>query len=274
MLRIKENTLENIYNAIKNDIKSHPNISLSLLGQVPEWKRSQFVILSDIISDDLATSSLLTHERKINLGSTISPITLQRFFENDYQVKTHNDLRFIKTLDKICVFLGKFDLNAYIHDRVHELSKTPPKSELEMHLFEKDLIFNYCKAHFDAFHDLPSINVNKICEYVFKDSPFCERIRISMEDKRKNNLSFVTENNRSNYEIFEMIKISDDSDLKVIKTQEFWNLLFTDGEDNEFIVNHLNTQFYFLKKLNEEWKIWDNYNPDHQKILKIKLSHI
>ena len=100
-----------IYNAIKKDIRKHPNVVSSILGIVPEWKRSQYIILSEIISKHLATSEKLVGIRKTELGSTISHITLQRFFENDYQEKTHNDLRFLKTLDKICIFLDKNDLN-------------------------------------------------------------------------------------------------------------------------------------------------------------------
>jgi len=260
--------LENIYNAIKNDIRNHPNVTLSILGQVPEWKRSQFVILSEIISNYLSDCSVLTNVRKLNLGATISAITLQRFFENEYQVKTHNDLRFIKTLDKLCVFLGKFDLNNYIHDLIHQ-EKKRDQNVLKLNFFEKDLVLNYCKTHFEALCYLPTTNIEKISLFVFQDSPFHERIQISMEQKRKNNLVFITENNQSNYEIFEVIKICDDPELKVIKTQEFWNLLFMDAERNKYIINHLNTQFYFLKKRDGDWKIWENYNPEHGKILKI-----
>ncbi|KIA88995.1 hypothetical protein [Kaistella jeonii] len=261
--------MENIYNAIKNDIKSHPNVTLSILGQVREWKRSQFVILSDIISEYLSTCVLLTSDRKLNLGVTISAITLQRFFENDYQVKTHNDLRFIKTLDKLCLFLGKHDLNNYIHDRVNLTEEIETHNDLKVESIEKDLIINFCKSQFDALMDLPKISINKISRFVYVESPLTERIRVAMEEKRKNNLVIITENNRSNYEIFGMTKISDDGKLKVIKTQEFWNLLFMDGDQNTYIANHLNTQFYFIKKFGEEWKIWDNFNPDYGQILKI-----
>ena len=261
--------MENIYNAIKKDIKSHPDVTSSILGLVPEWKRSQFIILSEIISAYLSTCPLLTHERKLNLGVTISAITLQRFFETDYHVKTHNDLRFIKTLDKICLFLGKIDLNNYIHDRVHKIDEIETDA-LHVNHIEKSLILNFCKSQFEALIDLPKISINRISRFVYLESPLTERIRVAMEEKRKNNLVIVTENNRSNYEVFGMTKISDDGKLKVIKTQEFWNLLFIDGDQNTYIANHLNTQFYFIKRFGEEWKIWDNFNPDYGQILKIK----
>ena len=261
--------LEKIYNAIKNDIRSHPNITSSILGHVPEWKRSQFIILSEIISTFLSACPLLTDERKLNLGVTISPITLQRFFENEYRSKTHNDLRFIKTLDKICLFLGKEDLNNYIQDRFHGTEEIETDDDLTVDAEEKDLILDYCKAYFDALIDLPNIDLHNTERFVHKNSPIRERFRISMEEKRKNNLVFVNENNRSNYEIFEITKISDDGKLKVMKTHEFWNLLFLDGDQNKYIANHFNIQFYFIKKFGDEWKIWDNFNPDKGDIIKI-----
>lgn len=236
---------------------------------VPDWKRSQFVILSDIISEHLSKSNLLTETRKLNLGTTISPITLQRFFENEYQIKTHNDLRFIKTLDKICIFLGKFDLNTYIHESLYESNDIASIDMTEGCFFEKELVLEYCKSQFEALTDLPLIKLEKFSHVLCRESPLEERIRLYFEEKIKNNLVFITANNRSNYEIFEVKKISDGPELKVIETQEFWNLVFKDNKENNYVVHHLNTQFYFIKKIDDEWKIWDNYNPDHDKILKI-----
>ncbi len=258
--------MEKIYNAIKDDIRNHADVNLSILGRVPKWKRSQFVILADIISDHLSRSPLLTDARKLSLGSAISPITLQRFFENDYQIKTHNDLRFIKTLDKICMFLGQADLNSYIKQNFQQKNS---EASLKEDFFEKELVLNFCQSQFDALKDSPFISYDKVTQYMYKDSPLYERIRIFIKDQQKNNLSFITENNRSNFEIFEVEKICDEPTLKVIKTKEFWNLVFKNSNDQHYIINHLNTQFYFIKKLDQDWKIWDNYNPDFGKILKI-----
>lgn len=261
--------MEKIYNNIKNDIVEHSDVCLSILGKVSKWKRSHYVILSDIITNHLENSPLLNNERKINLGVSISPITLQRFFENEYSVKTHNDLRFIKTLDKFCVFLGKFDLNTYIHESLTNDYHTGTENEIEKDFFEKQLIIDHCKSQFDAFKDLPLICTDKISMSVCKVSPLMERIRLYFEKKRDLNLILITENNRSNYEIYDITKICDEPELKVVKTREFWNLVFQDGGERRFVVNHFNTQFYFFKKFDNEWKIWDNYNPDLDNILKI-----
>lgn len=106
--------MKSIYNLIKEKIRQHPKIQLSILADSNPWKRSHYIILAEIIKEELAQREELKAERKFELGTSISHITLQRFFESDYDYKTHNDLRFLKTLDKICIFLGFNSLNTFV----------------------------------------------------------------------------------------------------------------------------------------------------------------
>ncbi|WP_278352735.1 hypothetical protein [Chryseobacterium gleum] len=106
--------MKTIYNSIREEVIKHSKVRNSVLGNVNEWKRSHYIILSEIIKEELSGAEELKGGKKFEIGNTISHVTLQRFFENDYQDKTHSDLRFLKTLDKICIFLGYKDLNDYI----------------------------------------------------------------------------------------------------------------------------------------------------------------
>ena len=262
--------MEKIYNAIKEDIKNHPEVKSSILGMVEDWKRSQYVILAELISANLLETLSLSDGRRLSLGVAISPITLQRFYENDYQIKTHNDLRFIKTLDKLCIFLGKNDLNDYIHqDFKHKNKLNPDHKDAENHLSDKELVFKFCEYQFDALKRLPNINLENLSTTVYKESPILARTTNYLEEKKEKKLVFITENNRSNYEIFQITTVSEDSELKVVKTKEFWNLVFKDEQDNNYVVHHISTQFYFIKKLEDDWKIWDNYNPNYTNFQKI-----
>ena len=259
--------MESIYNSIKNDIRNHPEVKSSVLGQVRDWKRSQFVILSEIISACLAQSELLNGDRKFEIGTSISHITLQRFFENNYCDKTHNDLRFLKTLDKLCIFLEENDLNTYIkHKKSEKSSLNNATIDAD---FCRDLIIDFCNAQFTAAKKLPISDISSVLEFVFENSPLCERIRNFVEEQSQKKLKLITENNRSNFEIFDFSVVTNREDLKVIKTQEFWNLLFKDIESGEkHIINRLNAQSYFIKKIEGKWKIWDNYNPNSGQIIK------
>lgn len=251
--------MEAIYNSIKENIRQHPKIASSILGNVDLWKRSHYVILSEIIKDELAVSEALKGDRKFELGNTISHITLQRFFESEYQDKTHNDLRFLKTLDKICIFLGYSDLNSYISS----FKNTPEKSANGAQDFTAEIIHNYCRAEFECLKKMPEIDFSLLLQYVFENSPLYHRITTFIKEHRDKNLKLITENNRSNFEIFDVTVVEDEENSKALKTQEFWNLFFENSEGKiDYFVNRLNQQMYFIKKIDGVWKIWDNYNPN------------
>ena len=175
-------------------------------------------------------------------------------------------MRFLKTLDKICIFLDKNDLNDYIQKSYDVEAAIQPPDNLQS---EKELILNFCQSQFNSLKNLPVLDTREIMQFVFENSPLYERIQTFIAEQSKKSLTFVTENNRSNFEIFQFNLISDQPELKVIETQEFWNLLLINQKNEKHIINRLNTQSYFIKKINNEWKIWDNYNPDYGKILKI-----
>jgi len=258
--------LKTIYNSIKNEVAKHSKVKDSVLGKVDEWKRSHYIILSEIIREELASSEELKDEKKFELGNTISHITLQRFFENDYQDKTHNDLRFLKTLDKICIFLGFKDLNSYIH---HLKENSINAQTAEEGVFSTDIVYKYCAAVFELYKKFPVLELELFKDLVFDKSPFLERASTFSKELCDRKLELVTKNNRSNYEVFDVNIVTDEPDKKVLETHEFWNLLFKVGDTEEkHFVNQLNTQIYFIRKVDNAWKIWDNYNPDAGRLNK------
>lgn len=230
------------------------------MGNVSEWKRSHYIILSEIIKDELSEAEELKGGKKFEIGNTISHVTLQRFFENDYQDKTHNDLRFLKTLDKICIFLGYKDLNDYIQSLKLNNHVQEPSGSLE---FLTKMVYDYCATTFEFYKNFPSHQPEIFKELVFDGSPFLERTSQFSKELCERDFQLVTKNNRSNYEVFDIHLVTDEPDKKILETQEFWNLLFKVGETGEeHFVNQLNTQIYFIRKIDNIWKIWDNYNPD------------
>ncbi len=252
--------MKSIYNLLKEEIRQQPAIQNSILGNSHPWKRSHYIILSEIIKENLSYREELQNERRFELGTSISHITLQRFFESDYHYKTHNDLRFIKTLDKICIFLGFKDLNAYVTNvKKNDLYNEKVFSKE----FTTDIIYRYCHTNFEFFKCFPDSKLELFSELIFPEAPFIERIKTYSSVLCEKKLKLYTNNNRSNFEIFDLDIISEEPDKIVIKTQEFWNLVFMVEETGEeYIVNELNMQIYFIKNINNTWKIWDNYNPN------------
>jgi hypothetical protein len=257
--------LKTIYNSIREEVIKHSKVKNSVLGNVDEWKRSHYIILSEIIKDELSESEEMKGGKKFEIGNTISHVTLQRFFENDYQDKTHNDLRFLKTLDKICIFLGYKDLNAYIQF-VKEKKK---EDDSDDQTFLKQMVYDYCATVFEFYKSFPDHKTELFKNLVFDDSPFLERASQFSRELCDREFQLITKNNRSNFEVFDIHIVTDEPEKKILESQEFWNLLFKVGESGEeHFVNQLNTQIYFIKKIDNKWKIWDNYNPDAGRLNK------
>lgn len=245
---------------LKEQIRQQPIVKNSILGDSHPWKRSHYIILSEIIKENLSKREELQNQRKFELGNSISHITLQRFFESDYHYKTHNDLRFLKTLDKICIFLGFKDLNAFV---TNVKEKNLYSEYFFKNEFTTDIVYKYCRANFEFFKFFPELKLEIFDELIFPEAPFIERIKNYSSKLCENGLRLFTNNNRSNFEIFDLDVISEENDKMVIKTQEFWNLVFVVEETGEeYVVNELNTQIYFVKNIENNWRIWDNYNPN------------
>ncbi|HCR77425.1 MAG TPA: hypothetical protein DIW37_13670 [Chryseobacterium sp.] len=259
--------MKTIYNSIREEVIKHPKVKNSVLGNVQEWKRSHYIILSEIIKDELSEAEELKGGKKFEIGNTISHVTLQRFFENDYQDKTHNDLRFLKTLDKICIFLGYKDLNAYIQ---FVKEKRQGNEENNNQKFFQ-MVYDYCATVFEFYKQFPDHKTELFKDLVFNESPFLERASHFSKELCDRDFHLVTKNNRSNYEVFDIHIVTDEPDKKILESQEFWNLLFKVGAtDEEHFVNQLNTQIYFIRKIDNVWKIWDNYNPDAGRLNNVK----
>lgn len=266
--------MEEIIEKLKQEIINHDLVKNSSLLSSFQWKRAQYIVLSDMISESLSKSEFMQGSKKNDLGITISSSTLQRIFTNGYTDRKNNDLRFLKTLDKLAVFLGYPNLNNFLlHQSQNEKTNFEKKqiaaienttgTDLPVSFFT-DLIVNYCREEFEVIKNIPKINMDKVFNYAFEDGPLCKRgidmlIKFSEQELRLN-----CENNRSNFEMygFKVRNISEET--VVIASKEFWNMHWVDGNGKtKYIVNKANNQLYFFRKIDNVWKIWDNHNPGY-----------
>ena len=252
--------MKSIYNLIKEEVRRHPIIKNSILATSINRKRSHYIILAELISEELSEKEELRNEKRFELGTSISHITLQRFFESDYDYKTHNDLRFIKTLDKICIFLGFKNLNSFVKSVRGKNSYDESKLGKE---FATDIVYKFCQKNFEFFKFFPDLRFDLFDDLIFRNSPFIERIKSFSYQLEDSKLNLFTNNNRSNFEIFDIVVVSEESEMIVVKAQEFWNLVFKiENTEKEYIINELDTHIYFIKRIDNVWKLWDSYIPN------------
>lgn len=265
--------MENIIEQLKKAIVSAPPVLSSSLNGVKNWKRAQYITLSEIISEHLSKSEFLQGTRKNELGTTLSSTTLQRIFTNDYSDYGNPDLRFLKTLDKLAIFLGFSSLNHFLsHDVVNDEVGLPIdikaiKKEEVLEKFQ-ELITNYCQEEFNSLLKLPKVDLGNLSRFIFEDGPLTQRIHDLISQIAQLGYLLNSTNNRSNFELYDFKLCSINEAMAVVTVQEFWNLDFRDDDGNfRNAYSHVNMQTYFIKKQNGIWKIWDNHNPDYTTII-------
>lgn len=252
-----------IFEEIKIAIKESDPVKNSALNTITHWKRAQFIQLATIISNELSHSPLLKGKRIYELGTSISYITLKRFYDDTYRESAINDLRFLKTVQKLCIFLGYNDFNEYI---IHNQTIKPISTCEDHSTLYKDLINNFCTKEVEAIKNLPEIDLTPLKPYVLQESKLIEKTKDYLKKYKEAGFYFDTNSEQIGFEMLSCELISNHDELKILKTHEHWDMVLKTDSDKTLIYKIINYQIYYLKKENNEWKIWDAFNPDSNKI--------
>lgn len=256
--------MKSIIADIKTRIKTHESVKKSALADIAVWKRAQYIILASIISKELAQSKHLAGDRKFELGTTLSYITLKRFFENNFNESAINDLRFLKTLHKLCIFLGYYDLNEFIlsTDTKDYLQKDENHSKYYCNIIE-----NLCLQEFEIIKGLPHKSINTLYKYAFKDSITIKNIKDYINKYKAADYFFDKQYENAQFEMISCELIADEEEYKIIKSVENWDFVLRNPENKTIYYKLFNSQTYYLKKdKHGNWKVWNNYNPNTQKL--------
>lgn len=264
--------MKNSIEKLKNELLNHPKVVNSILNNSNNWKRNHYIFLSNLIEEELKKSEFMTQSRIYELGNSISDSTIKRFFSSE-DTYYSNDLRFIKTLDKFCIFLGYYDLNDFLQKNSNHIDennnkKTEKNTTLNLDFFQ-NLIQEYCLYEFECLKKIPNVDFEDINKYVFENSPFQKRVKRNILGLCELEYTYDYENNHSNFEIFNFKILTMEKNLVVISTKEFWNLSFKNKNGNPTpICNFSNKQEYYIKKINSSWKIWDNFNSNSNNFIE------
>lgn len=268
-----------IFKALRNALKKKLTQINPILVAENGWKRCHYILIEELINNNLKNSPLMSDEKRRSLGTTISHMTLKRFFEMRYDDRASQDLRFLKTVEKLCIFLGYPDFASYFNFMGIKTDLRSINNDAET-VVDEDFFLNFIKkflaADFECFkRDFSEIK-QILCPFLFQDSPFFGRMRESRSLIAEKNIKLVVEGNRSSYELISAKVTSQTEDSCICETQEYWNMVYVSQITGErFIYNQNNTQMYFFQKRDGVWKIWNNFNPDAGKFVKeVELNPI
>lgn len=249
-------------------INSHEKVKNSILGKISEWKNNHYEILSQIINDVLSDKIEQNTHAFFTLGNSVSSITLKRLYNKQVKPSAYTDLRFHKTLDKLCLFLGYMDLNNFISETKkndnQKATKKADNSELMIQL--KKIVEELCRIEFTALRDLRDKELVEFDKVLLKNTSYIERARVYRENLNKMGALFLED--LSNYEVFNYKIISIEEDNIVLETEEFWNINFKTPK-GIFPYHKRANQIYYFKYQEGKLKIWDNYNPDIGEVIGI-----
>ncbi len=263
--------MEDVIEKLKWEINQNEKVKNSVLGKSSIWKNTHYEVLSSIINDALLEKIEQNSENFYSLGNSISQITLKRLFEGNVKTSAHHDLRFLKTLDKLAIFLGFQDLNHFISESKENTAHSSNVYEITDQQFQlfKKLILGCCTTEFNAMRTLTEINLIPFRKYIIENSPYEHRLSLYLEKMQSYGIEMVE--SACNFEIYDYKIASVEGNMIVMSTNEFWNLIF-EKNGTHYPFHKKGEQTYYLKFFNGEWKIWDNYNPDFEDIINPKKS--
>lgn len=225
------------------------------LGSPSKWKEKEFKHLAKLISDFLSETDQLTEEQKTEIGPTISAITLKRIFKYGYELSASIEVRQLRTLNKLCLFLGFPNWDAFLAKHKNILSTDISERTI------KQIITQACQAEFDAYYALPKIKTEALNDYFIPEGPAWKKITslVHRSISKKWILNFP--DNPSYYKIIALEISSIQATQIEVKSKENWYLKWMCLKTNTspFVYNELNEQYYLLSQHEGKWKIDINY---------------
>lgn len=249
------------FKTLRSKLVSHFQ-QLNPLFNADKWQRSHYILMQKEVNEGLRNSIYMTDELKKSHGSTISHMTLKRFFEKSYSDQASTDIRFIKTVDKLCIYLGYPNYQHFVDSFDEEDSSSVTLAEL------RQFIKEYMSIHVDFLAQAPENAERILGDYVLPDGPYFARLKELRKAMFERSLTLPPDSTIISNDLIDLKIISSNADGLVLEAQEFWFLHFIADEGTEVLYNNTGMRLYFLKKDAYGWKIWNNYNPDFSLYLK------
>lgn len=232
-----------------------------------KWTKSCFFLLSKIIGEELG--SIMTHEQCLSIGTTISPRTLQKMTNGEYQLRYPIDPRVLNTLNKLVIFLGAKDWDDFIGSRNIEVNpkKGEPENELEM------MIHKALNETFLCYQSLPNLKELDIGDYFMEGQAAHKKIVDLLVQKNEDNTIISNPFNPSTFEILDLQVKKQKEGYAQVVTKEYWLLCWWDTTKERYVHRYKNISkhYYILQKIEGKWKIkTDATTSDIIKISKKK----
>lgn len=226
-----------------------------------KWTKSCYDLLSRIISDRI--SATLPDDVIRQMGSTISYKTLKTIFDGKYVLKYPLDPRALNTLNKLAIFIGCTDWNAFAasirQEQASAVAASTPEEQISTTL-EEALV-----ESFKAIHCMSLNGTVQLKQYLQEASPAFNRIAELIHYNKAKGLSISNKYNPSNYELLECEIDSLSAEKAMVSTKEFWLLCWWDHNQEKYKrrLKKVCVNQYILKRSQDmQWRITNTITED------------
>jgi len=229
---------------LENDIEPATNVSVSYdtIRRIlikKEYKGSDYT--RDLFAQYFGERSYLDYIERFEDPETAVPIA----------IKSKSKLR--------SYILGAIGLIAILTGSLYSNSFLEGKSEC---LKIEELVKEAIATEFAAYRSIPNTDpsLESLKDYFLEDQAAYKRIKRVLHNEKIRKWVLTNENNISAAELLEFECNYIDSNLASVNTKEHWVINWYDTKINEYayLYDTINTQTYYLKKINDRWKVTIN----------------
>ncbi len=221
-----------------------------------KWTKSCYELLSKVIREDLNEN--LDPEIRMAMGTSLSAKTLQKIVSNSYRVAYPIDPRTVNTLNKLVLFLGYEDWDAFVMKKDSAREETVEEIDVEDEL--RSVVREAIRREHFTYCGLPEIHEEHLLETYIKDSPAYNRIMDALTEKADKKQIISNNYNPSAYEILEMKVNKIEDNYAQVHTKEYWLLCWWCPTSKRYVkrFKDISDHFYILKKKKDRWMIRTN----------------
>jgi len=139
----------------------------------------------------------------------------------------------------------------------------------------EDVVKRAISTEFEAYNSVPNTDTSleSLKEYFIEDQAAYKRIKRVLHNEKIRKWILTNENNSSSAELLDFECNYIDNDLASINTKEHWNIQWYDTKINEYayLYDTINTQTYYLKKVDDKWKVIINDYDSNKERVFVKI---
>lgn len=244
------------HDALKEHYFKADKLKKHALLRSAKWTKAGYELLSDLIGDELNKSLTLDEQRR--MGTSISPRTLQSFFDGTYKLSYPLDPRTLNTLNKMVRFVGITCWDTFVHDvdAIQEKQEATASDDVLV----LSVVKKFVESEFKVYTSLPKPDFSFLDKICLEKSPAWLRVHDAVESNQNQNRCISNPYNPSTVEVLDCEIVRLEADYAQVKTKEYWLLCWWSIEQQRYVqrFKDINEHFYILTKNTEGWLIKTN----------------